>query len=66
MQQNYVPSLFELKHEEPEQCQQSCAGSLLLTWGMLRLASTVSTSDNDHQKNTVGKSIGPVASCRLS
>ena len=40
--------------------------SLLLTWDMLARVSTVSTSDNDHQSDTVGKDIDPVTSLILN
>ena len=39
---------------------------LLLTWDMVTRVSTVSLSGNDHQVNTVGKDIYPVASLRLN
>ena len=35
-------------------------GFLKLTWNMLTRVSAVSTSDNDHQSNIVGKDVDPV------
>ena len=39
---------------------------LKLTWDMLTRVPAVSTSDNDHQSNIVGKDVEPVTSLRLN